>query len=110
MKFLSLSNGIPRSFNEATSVAIYDQRLTIVSGAPADSNEKTGPVTTGSSVTLPQSGTYSGLELEIYHSGQRLDYIFDYAYVGAGSGKTQVQFTFDLLVQDVIDFVIQRGP
>jgi len=109
-RFLRLTNGVPRSFDESSSVGIYDERLTIVSGAPADSNEMTGPVNAGTNVTLPDSGTYSGLELQIYLNGDRLETVADYAYVGAGPTRTQVQFTFELVVGDTIDFVIQRAP
>lgn len=108
-KFLRLSNGVPRSFNESVSVAIYDERLTVVSGAPADSNEVTGPINAGVNITLPDSGTYEGLELQIYLNGDRLEAVADYAYVGAGPTRTQVQFTFGLVVGDTIDFVKQRG-
>lgn len=107
-KFLRLSNGVPRSFDEAASVTIYDERLTVVSGAPADSNEITGPVNAGTNVTLPDSGTYTALELQIYLNGDRLEAVADYAYVGAGPTRTQVQFTFGLVVGDTIDFVKQR--
>lgn len=108
-KFLRLSNGVPRSFNESASLPIYDERLTIVSGAPADSNEMTGPVNAGVNVTLPNGGEYTGLELQIYLNGDRLESVFDYAYVGSAP-RTQVQFTFGLVVGDTVDFVIQRGP
>ena len=108
--FLRLSNGLARSFPESSSSTIYDERLSIVSGAPADSNEATGPINAGVSVTLPNSGTYTGLELQIYLNGDRLEPVFDYTYVGSGSGKTQVQFTFGLVVLDTVDFVIQRAP
>lgn len=109
-KFLRLFNGVPRSFDESSSLPIYDERLTIVSGAPADSNEMTGPVNAGVNVTLPDSGTYTALELQIYLNGDRLETVADYSYVGAGPTRTQVQFTFELVVGDTVDFVIQRGP
>lgn len=107
--FLRLVNGVPRSFAESSATTIYDERLTVVSGAPANSNEVTGPVTTGVSVTLPNSGTYSGLELQVYLNGDRIEPVFDYNYVGTGGSKTQIQFTFDLVVGDTIDFVKQRA-
>lgn len=107
--FLRLVNGQPRSFAESNSTSIYDQRLTVVvSGAGA--NQVNGPVTAGVSVTLPAGGTYSGLELQVYLNGDRLEAVNDYAYVGVGSGKTQIQFTFGLVVGDTVDFVIQRAP
>lgn len=107
-KFLRLSNGVPRSFAEGASVTIYDQSLTVVpSGAGA--NQINGPVTTGASVTLPGAQTYTAIELQIYLGGQRLEPVFDYSYVGSAP-RTQVQFTFDLMVGDRLDFRIDRIP
>lgn len=107
--FLRGSNGFPRSFSESSTVTIYDQRLTIVSGAPANSNEMTGPVTSGTNITLPQSGTYEGSELQVYFNGTRIEVTSDYAYVGSGT-KTQIQMTFDLVVGDTLDFRVDRAP
>lgn len=106
--FLRLVAGVPRSFAEAGSTSIYDQPLTVVASG-AVTNEINGPVTTGTSVTLPASGTYTGEELEIRLNGQRLEALYDYSYVGVGS-KTQVQFTFDLAVGDRLDFRVDRAP
>lgn len=107
-KFLRLSNGIPRSFNEGSSVTIYDQSLTVVTSG-AGANQINGPVTSGTSVTLPGSQTYTSAELQIYLNGDRLEPVFDYTYVGSPP-RTQVQFTFDLVVGDRIDFRIDRAP
>lgn len=106
--FLRLSNGFPRSFSEASSITIYDQRLTVVASG-ATGNQINGPVSAGTSITLPASGTYVGLELQVYLNGDRLEVVADYTYVGTGA-KTQIQFTFGLVVGDAIDFVIQRAP
>jgi hypothetical protein len=108
--FLRLVNGVQRSFNESSTLPIYDQQLTIVSGAPANSNQMTGPVTAGTSVTLPVSGSYSAAELQVELNGQGIEPVSDYVYVGSGSAKTQVQFTFALVVGDVVDFRIIRAP
>jgi hypothetical protein len=107
---LVLVNGQQRMQSiTASAPAIYDQPLTVVvSGAGA--NQINGPVTTGASVTLPASGTYTGQEMQIYLNGDRMEPVFDYTYVGSGSGKTQVQFTFDLVVGDRIDFRVDRAP
>lgn len=107
-KFLRLSNGVPRSFQESSSLTIYDQSLTVVpSGAGA--NQINGPVITGSNVTLPAGQQYTAAELQIYLNGDRLESVFDYSYVGSAP-RTQVQFTFDLEVGDRIDFRIDRAP
>lgn len=107
---LVLTNGIGRTQAITASLpAVYDQRLTVVASGASGSNQINGPVTSGTSVTLPASGTYSGLELEIHLNGVRLDSALDYVYVGSGGSKTQVQFTFQLVVGDLIDFVKLRG-
>lgn len=107
-KFLRLSNGVPRSFDEGASITIYDQSLTVVpSGAGA--NQINGPVTTGTGVTLPGGQTYTAAELQVYLNGDRLEPVFDYTYVGSPP-RTQLQFTFQLEVADRLDFRIDRVP
>lgn len=106
--FLRLSNGLPRSFPESSSLTIYDQSLTVVASG-AGANQINGPVTTGSNVTLPGSQTYTAAELQIYLNGDRLEPVFDYTYVGSPL-RTQVQFTFQLEVTDRLDFRIDRAP
>jgi len=106
--FLRLVSGQLRSFAESSSLTIYDQPLTVVSGG-AGANQVNGPITTGSSVTLPSSGTYTGAELEIRLNGMRLEQLYDFNYVGTGL-KTQVAFTFDLAVFDRLDFRVDRAP
>lgn len=111
-KFLRLFNGVPRHFDEAATTTIYDQELTVVSGSPANGNQiqatAGNTIPSGTSITLPQSGTYSGAELQILLNGQMLEAVFDYNYVGVGT-RTQVQFTFDLVVGDRINFRIDRA-
>lgn len=96
-RFLRLSNGVPRSFDEASSIPIYDESLVLESA-----------VTTGSNFTLPESGEYTADELEVYLNGQRLEQLVDYNYVGSPP-RTQVAFTFDLVVGDTVRFRIDRG-
>ena len=106
--FLRLSGGLPRSFTESSSLTIYDQSLTVVASG-AGANQINGPVNAGVSVTLPGSQTYTAAELQIYLNGDRLEPIFDYSYVGSPL-RTQVQFTFQLVVGDRVDFRIDRAP
>jgi len=106
--FLRLTSGVPRSFAESSSVTIYDQSLTLVASSPG-ANEIIGPITTGTSVTLPGSQTYTAAELQIYLNGDRLEPLFDYTYVGSPP-RTQVQFTFQLEIGDRLDFRIDRSP
>jgi hypothetical protein len=106
-KKLALVDGLPRMVNEAGSTTIYDQPLTIVASG-AGANEMNGPVNAGVSVTLPSSGEYNSTELQIFLNGTRLEAVFDYNYVGSIM-RTQVQFTFGLVVGDVLVFRIDRA-
>ena len=96
-KFLRLIAGVPRSVDEAASSTIYDQAIDVAS-----------PITTGTPVTLPSGGTYDSQELEVYFNGQVLDDVTDYNFVGSVP-RTQVAFTFDLIVGDRIRFRKIRG-
>ena len=103
-KKLALVSGLPRMVTEGT--AIYDQPLTVVASG-AGANQVNGPVNAGVSVTLPSAGTYNSTELQIFLNGTRLEAVFDYNYVGTVM-RTQVQFTFGLVVGDVLVFRIDR--
>lgn len=107
-KFLRLSNGVPRSFQESASLTIYDESLTVVASGPG-ANEIVGPISAGVNVSLPEGQTYTAAELQIYLNGDRLEPVFDYAYVGSPP-RSQVQFTFGLVVGDRLDFRIDRAP
>ena len=104
-KFLRLTNGIPKSFDESGSPTIYDKTINIVSGSPTG-NDLTGPVSAGTSITLPNGQTYTGDELQVWLNGLRLDDILDYSH----TSSTQIQMTFSLEVGDVLRFYIDRGP
>ena len=106
-KFLRLVNGVPRQFDEASTISVYDEILTVVADSPS-SNEVEGPITTGSNVTLPNSGEYDSIELEVYLNGTRLNDVMDYNYEGS-SPRTEVSFTFDLIVGDVLRFRVDRA-
>lgn len=96
-RFVRIVNGVPRSFDESGTPTIYDEVINVGS-----------TITTGTSVTLPASGTYNSAELEVYLNGQRLAVTEDYTYVGSPA-RTQVQFTFDLLAGDKVRFRVDRG-
>lgn len=101
-KFLRLSNGVPRSFNESATLPIYDETIEIgVDTAP-------GGVATGNPITLPSSQTYEGEELEVYLNGQRADSLIDYNFVGIAP-RTQISFTFDLVDGDKVRFRRDRN-
>jgi hypothetical protein len=101
---LELINGLPRMKAEAASLTIYDETLEVVASG-AGAGEINGPITSGTSVPLPNSQTYTGDELEIYLEGNRLYSVYDYTTVSS----TQVQFTFDLIVGDYLRFRIDRS-
>ena len=78
----------------------------VESGAGA--GEINGPITTGTPITLPSSQTYESDELEVYINGMRVESLIDYNYVGS-IPRTQVSFTFDIIVGDIIRFRIDRS-
>lgn len=106
--FLRLVNGQAKSFAESNSITIYDQLLTVVASG-AGANQINGPVNAGVNVTLPGGQTYTSADLNIFLNGDRLVVLSDYSYVGSPL-RTQVQFTFQLVVGDVIEFRIDRAP
>jgi hypothetical protein len=97
-RFLRLSNGVARSFDESGSYTIYDNEVTFVSN-----------LTTGSPYTLPGGGSYSGAELQIYLQGQRLSPSTDYTYPGGSPPFTTISFTFDIVIGDKLRFYIDRS-
>lgn len=109
MAKLALINGIPRMTAESGSPIIYDEYLdVVVSGASGPNQINQASATTGTSITLPVSGTYIGLELEVYLNGTRVEDVIDYNFVGSGT-KTQVAFTFDLVASDRVRFRVDRS-
>lgn len=96
--FLRLQNGVPRSAAESGSTTIYDVSVDVAS-----------PITSGTSVTLPSSQTYTSAELEVYLNDIRLEAVLDYTYVGSPP-RTQIQFNLDLVVGDHYRFRIDRAP
>lgn len=103
-KKLALVAGIPRMVDESASPAIYDETLKVVTSSPG-AGEILGPITAGTPITLPGGQTYTSLELEVYLGPDRMVPIFDYTY----SSSTEVAFTFQLLVGDLIRFRVDRG-
>lgn len=97
-QFLTLVNGVPRMRSESSSLTIYDEEVEIGAGG----------LTTGTALSLPESGSYNSDELEVYLNGQRLDVLLDYNYYGTVP-RTAVTFTFDLVHYDVIRFRIDRS-
>lgn len=111
--FLRLSNGVPRSFAEISSVAIYDKSVEIVTSGGTPPGSLNGPITAGTAITLPSSGIYtvsSGVpNLNLYLNGDRLEYIYDWSTSGAGPNYTAVQLTFSLEIGDRLDLRAERN-
>ena len=104
-KFLRLINGIPRMVEESTSPTIYDEDLTVVaSGASGENEINLADTTTGTPITLPKGGTYLSNDIEIHLNGKLVHLLEDYNYVGPEGVRTQVSFTFDMEVGDIISF------
>ncbi len=95
--FQKIVNGYLRPVSETNYVAIYSE--TWVPGITTPS---------GTNVTLPNSGTYTGKELQIYINGILQTYLIDYVYIGSGT-KTQVSFNLDLKTTDSIQFIRLRN-
>lgn len=92
----------------------YDEIISIVSGAPADDNEVTGPVTVGTNITIPLNARNSDMQqqytvgagsLGVYLNGVRLDRNGDYTEVGTtGFASSTIQTQFALIVGDILTF------
>lgn len=90
IRYLTLSNGIPHAIENAQS--IYDETTHIAA-----------PVSTGTPITLPAGGTYTGDDLEVYLNSFRMEDVVDFNWLGSAP-RTQISFTFDLVVGDDIRF------
>lgn len=117
--FRMSSEGLGSSGGEGSSSTPthhYRENLAVVSGAPADDNEVTGPVLSGNNVTIPLDSKNAdavkkyivGLdELEVDLNGQQLDPGIDYDEVGtSGSESLEIELLMDLVVGDVLTFRI----
>ncbi len=110
---LALVNGVPRQFVIPGTSLIYDQSVTIVTSGGNGSTTLNGPITTGTAVTLPSGASYtlnvnSVPNLNVYLNGDRLESVLDWNTSGVGPNYTAVQFTFNLVVGDRVDFRMER--
>ncbi len=62
-----------------------------------------GGVSTGSPITLPNSETYLGQELQVELNSSVVELGSDYEYTGIGV-KNEIAFTFDLVQGDEVTF------
>jgi hypothetical protein len=94
----------------------YDETYDIVSGAPSNDYELTGPITTGTTLTLPDDSRDGGNPrsyivgegiLQLYLNGDKLRTGVDYTEIGTiGTQSTQVQIQQDLSIGDSLTFVV----
>lgn len=93
-KFLRLSNGVARSFEEAAGTPAYNEVIDVASDISA-----------GTPVTLPNSGTYEDKEILIFVNGKYIQLGEGWNLVGVAP-RTQVSFSDDILTGDLISFYI----
>jgi len=106
-------------FSEILAANAYDEPLAVVSGAPADDNEVTGPVSYGTLLTLPLDSRDSDNSqayvvgkgvLEVNLNGQQLTLGTDFNESGpAGSASTQFQILQNLEIGDKLDIRIKTN-
>ena len=111
---LALVNGVPRMVTVSASLpSIYDQTVSIVSSGGTPPGSLNGPISSGTAITLPSSGTYTvqtGVpNINIFLNGDRLEYGRDWLTSGSGPNYTQFQLTFDLVASDYLDLRIERS-
>ncbi len=112
--YLSLVNGVPRGAVLPGTTLIYDQTVTVVASGATPPGSVTGPITAGTAITLPSSGSYtlninSIANISVYLNGLKLEQILDWTTSGAGPTYTAIQFTFQLVVGDIIDIRSERN-
>lgn len=97
----------------------YDEPLSVVSGAPADDNEVSGPIAAGTTLTLPADSKDSDSlqeyvvgqgNLEVFLNGVYLQNGVDWSEIGAlGDPSNQFQIDTDLVVGDVLELRIDTA-
>lgn len=85
-KVLQIVNGVPRMTTLAIADSTYDETLVVNAGG----------ITTGTPITLPNSGSYTGDELEVFLNGQFLEPVIDFNIEGVSPPYTQISLTFDV--------------
>lgn len=96
----------------------YDEPLSVVTGAPANDNEVTGPISSGATLTLPlhsrsgdivQNYVVSKGYLQVFLNGQMLQQSMTNGWSEIGvalSNSNTIQINQDLVVGDVLTFRI----
>lgn len=103
----------------ALNTNVYDEFLTFVAGAPANDNEETGPVMSGTILDIPldsrdsnsaeQYIVGSGI-LEVYHNGQALHEGIDWTPVGAPTTlSSQIMILKDMAIGEYLRFRVDTA-
>jgi len=97
----------------------YDEPLSVVSGAPSDTNEITGPISPGTAMSLPDDSRDGGSQqgyivgkglLEVKLNGQELVSGVDFSEVGSvGDLATTFTTLIDLEVDDILSLRIDTA-
>lgn len=96
----------------ASKVEPYEEPIVVVSGAPADDNEITGPVAAGTNIKLPTNSRNGDIQesyevgeadLVLFLNGARLKVDDDYTEVSS----TEFSMTFELTVGD--DLIVTKA-
>lgn len=95
---LTLINGRPQMASVSTVTAIYDQTYASVSN-----------LSSGSLITLPNSGNYYNKDLRVYLNGAFWEVNVDYAYPAGSPPFTQIQILQNIVVNDSIHFRINQS-
>jgi len=104
---LSLVNGIPRMIDvSAGTVTTYDETLLVVSSGAGAGEINVSDAEASDAITLPNSGNYEDVELQVFLNGKLINVTTDYDYVGSGT-RTQIALKFDAEVDDIIRFYKQ---
>ena len=109
--FITLTGKKPKLTSLAT--AVYREEIAVVDDAPQNAQELTGPISSGTAITLPLAQVYQGDELQVKLNGLDMVPLRDYNCVGAGPDRTQISMTFTLegtrAEPDVLEFYIENA-
>ena len=112
--YLSLVNGVPRQSALPSNPLIYDQDVSVVASGGNGSTTLNGPISSGTAITLPSSGSYtlnanSIANISVYLNGMRLEQTLDWTTSGSGPTYTAIQLTFGLVANDVLAIRSERN-
>lgn len=99
---------------DSLDVGQYEEIIEIIAGAPSNDRELTGPIAASTTVKIPKNTRNSNVQetyivgsadIEIVLNGSTLVLLKDYTEVGlSGNASTDVQFTFQLEIGDILEF------